>query len=297
MLAEIQQRILGIFLLPILLTPCDIMSQTIDFSDNSLKTYLLEHQCVDTIGYANGISHRFVDVNQDGEIQLTEAESVKHLNIGSFAERNSTILSLSDLDYFTNLSSLYISKLDSLLEISNLGLDSLKSLYIDDCRIIKRIDLSNLEELTDVLRIESIKTLDYLNIQNGNVTDLFSMFYSKDIKEACIDTFAKEELVILSQQAMKEGVFPKIDCTVSNNAAPPIDPSEIKIYSNPVHQYAKIESQFQVDYFTLIDLFGHPILAGEITNNTIDMTTIHAGLYFLHLSVEDDVIVKRILKL
>ena len=265
-------------------------SQIITFQDLGLKSYLLNKNCVDTIGYANGIGHINVDLNNDHEIQYSEAQQVLHLNLGNYSDFDTTINSLKDLDFFTHLRSLHIGNLNKLSEISQMNLDSLKSLHVLGCAILKRVDISNLEGLTDELRIESTSFIDYLNIQNGSVTNLFSMFYSTDLKYACVDSIEKEYNVILHQA----GTIPSINC-ITNNQEVNIN-MDVQIQPNPTYGIVHISSEDQVNKLTVINTIGEVVLDTHKPTHSIDLSPFKSGLYFIILFVGDEMEVKKIIK-
>jgi hypothetical protein len=105
--------------------------QTINFTVIQLKAYLLNETCVDTSANPSWAGQFNVDLNNDNEIQISEALAVQHLILNDFGD-NYSIQSLLDLNYFSNLTFLEVIQLDSLSEFRNMQLDSLKSLHIID---------------------------------------------------------------------------------------------------------------------------------------------------------------------
>ncbi len=76
-------------------------SQIIDFPDISLKYELVNEQCVDSDG--DGVADSDADTNDDGEIQITEAE-----NITSLVLITNTAAEFEGLEYFINLERLIV---------------------------------------------------------------------------------------------------------------------------------------------------------------------------------------------
>lgn len=107
------------FLLVAFLFSFTINAQIIDILDPVLKDRLVNDNVVDLDG--NGIGDADVDTNNDGEIQLTEAEAVFDQNLGSFSDND--ISTLDGIEAFSNLQSLSVrgNNLTSLNVISTLS--------------------------------------------------------------------------------------------------------------------------------------------------------------------------------
>ena len=272
------------------------LSQIISFTDLGLKSFLINEPCVDTIGYANGVGHIDVDLNNDNEIQYTEALSVLNLNLGHYFNHDTTIFSIQDLNHFINLRSLDISAVDNLSEIANLQLDSLKSLHIEGCNVLELIDISNLVGLSDELRIESTIGVDYINIQNGSVTSLFSMFYSMDAGYVCIDSIAQEYSVVWGQGVMLLGALPSINCTTVGIENRVNVGNEIQIYPNPTNGAVEVISEKHIHEFIIMNSIGEILLQSKNLNNTIDLSQLKSGVYFIRFLTSDGMVIKKTVK-
>ena len=270
-------------------------AQIINFTDVDLKSFLINEPCVDTIGYANGVGHIDVDLNNDNEIQVSEALSVLNLNIGHYFNHDTTIYSIKDLDFFKNLQSLDINEIDHLTEISNMDLDSLKSLHIKGCRSLELVDISNLVGLTDELRIESTLGIDYLNIQNGSVTTLFSMFYSMDVGYACIDSIAREYDIMWGHGAMLPGVLPSVNCTPLGSENETRLNNQFKVYPNPTNGIIKFSSDYSVSEFQIINMLGESSTHSNNPNHIIDLSSFSPGIYFIRFQINEKIIIKRVI--
>lgn len=153
-------------------------SQKIDFIDTNLKQCLLKELKI--------------DLNQDNEIELSEAEIITDLVIN-----NKGIVNLSDLKYFKNLENLICkgNKLDTvilkdlkklktidlsanelkILNIENLqnlkelraGVNQLKAIKINNCPYITTIYLHQ-NELTEI-DISNLKELKFLFVPNNKI--------------------------------------------------------------------------------------------------------------------------------
>ena len=270
-------------------------AQIITFTDLGLKSFLINEPCVDTIAYANGTGHIDVDLNNDNEIQYSEALKVLNLNIGHYFNHDTTIYSIADLDFFKNLRSLDISSVDNLTEISNMDLDSLKSLHIIGSNRLELVDISNLVGLTDELRIESTSGIDYLNIQNGSVTTLFSMFYSMDIGYACIDSIAREYNIIGDHGAMLQGVLPSVNCTPLGLQIETSLNNQIEIYPNPSNGIIQFSSDYSVREFQIINMVGETTVHSNNSNNSIDLSSFSPGIYFIRFQINEKTVIKKVI--
>lgn len=70
------------------------------------------------------------------------------------------------------------------------------------------------------------------------------------------------------------------------------NPDLIKVYPNPAKEYIQIQSNKAVQQNALINVFGQIVYRG--TSNYIDVSSLAAGVYFLKLEFEDQVLTKKI---
>lgn len=277
----------------VLLSFVPSLGQTVNFNDSELKRYLINEFCVDTTqngtSFSNDIS---VDLNGDAEIQLTEAHKVKALELNDFPDAYS-IKSLLDLNEFPNLKYLKIIDNDSLERISNLTLDSLKTLWISDGVSLKHIDISNLPGITTTLRIEGITTLDTLNIQNGTAANQFSLFYSQNIKYACIDSISAEVNEFSNAGAMQPGASPSFNCRVLTINETNSFSHRILIYPNPANDYVVINTAFRNVNSIVFSITGEEVL--NTSEKTIDLQSLSSGVYFVKCKTPDIVFTKKLI--
>ena len=129
-------------------------AQIVNIPDNEFKGYLLFSATTNNIAKdVNGISIK-IDANADSEIQQSEALAVYQLKID-----NSTIVDLTGISYFSNLTSLDCSFND----LSTLDVGMLNSLTYLDCNFnaLTSINVSNLANL-EVLYcgVNNLATID-----------------------------------------------------------------------------------------------------------------------------------------
>lgn len=270
-----------------------LYSQIVNFSDQELKRFLINENCVDTTG--NGVSFSndlSVDLNGDNEIQLSEALNVNILEIEDFAD-SYAIRSLLDLNSFSNLKYLKLIFLDSIERVANLNLDSLTSLWISEIGGLKIIDISNLPGLTSSLRIEGIGNLDTLNIRNGNVANQFSLFYTQNTKFACVDSLAKEYDAFYIFGAMLPGVLPSLLCEQIDLTETSGYNNTIEIYPNPTSGFITIKSQEGITGITIMNTLGQ-IVSQPTSFDIIDVSLLKSGVYFLNVRYSNSIQTKRV---
>lgn len=118
-------------------------AQIVNIPDATFKSELVNNLCVDSDG--DGILDSNVDTNNDGEIQITEAENVTSLFLYlNFAT------TLEGLDYFVNLERLRLFNL-GVESLDVTPLDNLEHLEIEDCIDFESLNASGLINLETVI--------------------------------------------------------------------------------------------------------------------------------------------------
>ncbi|MEE9437422.1 MAG: T9SS type A sorting domain-containing protein [Saprospiraceae bacterium] len=272
-------------------------SQNINFTDLELKRYLINEKCVDTTNtgpfsfFSNDID---VDLNNDNEIQLSEAQDVFRLKLTG---NNYPFKSIQDLSQFQNLNYLNLISCDSITEFSNLVSTSIKSLIIGQCRTLKIIDISGLTGLSDILRVEDMdQTLTYVNTQNGITPQLYSFFYTDHIDYACIDDDAKEYNEI--EWKMISGTPTINNCAVLNTTNNIIEFQEpIEIFPNPINAVFEINSNHPFEKVKIYDINGLQLENFTINGNKINISNLSSGIYFLAIELSGRIIIEKIIKM
>ena len=114
-------------------------SSNSQYPDANFKNALLNHSCIDTDG--DGVADDDADLNDDGEIQVSEAESLVFLQV--FAR---DISSLEGIEAFINLEVLNCGR-NNLTTINLSSLTNLEELHVYE-NDLTTLDLSNLINLT-----------------------------------------------------------------------------------------------------------------------------------------------------
>jgi Secretion system C-terminal sorting domain len=176
----------------------DVNAQVINFPDLHFKNFLLlGNQIYDVNGNAF-----FLDLNNDGEIQLSEASLVHSVQIQCIdCEEGESINSLEGIEYFTNLRSLQFAycsipslDLTSLIHLEQLqcdgnnisslnvsGLINLKSMICSENNLTSIDFINDLPLIEDVvfnnnqissLNINGLQNLKQLYVGGNNITSL-----------------------------------------------------------------------------------------------------------------------------
>lgn len=265
--------------------------QTIDFADANLKSYLITENCVDTNN--DGFPDSDADVNNDNEIQLSEALNITNLRLEKFPNTYN-IASVDDLRHFSNLQKLRMLYFGNMENFELLGLTNLTDLYIGSCATLKRIDISDLPNLVNQ-SIEDIGTIEYLNMQNNNFpSGTFSLFYTENIDFACIDDTPEEYAAI--ELHMEAGMTPTINCLLS--VAENTIADEIQLVPNPTRNFLTLITKKNMPIsLSIVDVSGRIVLKYNENFTRIDMSSLAKGMYFVNIQLSgNQSILKKIIK-
>ena len=134
------------------LTYCFVgYGQIINFPDPNFKNALVNTKCVDTNG--DGVGDEDADINNDGEIDESEALKVFNLKIFGFS-----ITDINGLSYFKSLENLICTG----TQISTIGVNELKNLKLLDCSYNQIASLS----------IVNLPKLNYVNCFGNKIIEL-----------------------------------------------------------------------------------------------------------------------------
>ncbi len=139
-------------------------AQNVTIPDVALKNLLTSTNVTDTDD--NGTADADIDLNNDGEIQQSEANAVGTLYLGF----NRNVQSLEGLQFFNNLEELRIRN-SQVNNVPVFSMNSLRKLLLNDNQI-STIDVSNLPNL-ETLSLDD-NTLNSINVnQNLSLKELF----------------------------------------------------------------------------------------------------------------------------
>ena len=136
-------------------------AQIVNIPDPNFKTLLLE---ANDVNYTAGGS--VIDTNNDGEIQLSEAQAIISLGV-----TGSNIVDVTGITSFSNLVSLYFAN-TSIVEISIPNFQELNSLTFNNNSALNSVNASGAVNLTE-LNIQNNPQLSSMNLANCTTLDGF----------------------------------------------------------------------------------------------------------------------------
>jgi hypothetical protein len=180
-------------LLLVVLAAFSSTAQIVNIPDANFKAKLLAASPSSTIASSqsfvgNGVnalvtSYNSIDMNGDGEIQVSEAQAIKWLKIPD----NSFISNVTGIEFFTNLEYFYCRN----NQITDLNISNSSSLKYLNCDVnqLSNLNVSNLTSLKYLtctfnnltsLNIYNLTSLTYLNCLSNDLTDI-SFFNSSNL--------------------------------------------------------------------------------------------------------------------
>lgn len=290
------KKLVVIFLL--LLTITVSKAQIINIPDANFKNALVNTTCADFNGDLSPDDD--VDTNNDGEIQLSEAEAVIGLvvtqqNIGSIEgisnfinveylnvwDNNLTILDVSNL---SNLNNLFCPKnqLTSLDLSQNTNLqeficweNNLTSLDISQNSLIHRFSCRD-------------NNLSNLNVQNGNNSSFSLMWAYGNIDLTCIQVDDTAE--------PHEDPLWRIDSTASYSESCSLNLDEfsrfeIALYPNPAENLIHVQSLEQIKRIKIYSMKGNLVKDFSEFSGGIDVSNLVNGIYFVQVIIDSGSII------
>ncbi len=317
-----REKILSLTLLFFAFT---IQAQIVAIPDVTFKDALVNSLCVDTTG--NGVYDSDVDTNNDGEIQLSEAQAVLRLHVA-----NKSIKSLQGIEAFTELKILNtgqnqltdidlskntklvnlfvndnalteidLSKNLSLVilncwgnQLSNLEVSMLKSLSILYCSSNKLTSLDVSKNPKLIALFCFLNDLSSLNLKNGQNKLLSTVMANLNPKLQCIQVDDSQIATENSNWLKDNATLYQQDCSTLS-----IDPYEInnsiKITPNPVSDLLTIHTN-DIEKVEIFDIQGALILSKKTKQQQLDLSFLKKGIYFLKLKASNQLYSKKIIK-
>lgn len=148
-------------------------AQNIQFSDPDLLFYLTTKLCVDANG--DGVLDSDADFNNDGQIQMSEAQQVTHFSFTSVAH---DIQSLGGFEHFSNLqyidvTTIQVPHLDfsTWPLLQTIKLSSFIESFTFNNPLLKRFELQNAAFSDPLFDLTNLPNLEYVWIQSPHLTD------------------------------------------------------------------------------------------------------------------------------
>ena len=73
--------------------------------------------------------------------------------------------------------------------------------------------------------------------------------------------------------------------------------NDLIVYPNPVANILKINPDYNINSgYRIIDLSGKQVLAGRMLNNSINVSSLKAGVYMIELTDEEETFLQKFIK-
>ena len=254
---------------------------------------MLEANTTNTIAKNLSGSYFKIDVNNDGEIQQSEAIQVSYLNV-----QDSNINTITGLDYFTNLQTFGVTNnsladlpVGNLVQLSRLNcqFNDLQSLDVSNNHNLlvlycvgNQITSLNLNECPNLFALRcEYNNLTSLALRNGSTEIQLYFDNNPNLLSLCGDD---NEIAGLQNYVNYYGYTNCVvsaDCNLSNQN---FDISNaLNLYPNPVKDVLHIDSQqnIVITDITIYNAFGASVLGITDSGQVIDVSFLQAGIYFI----------------
>ncbi len=185
----------------------------------------------------------------------------------------------------------------SVLNLSNNT--NLKSLVIGFNNYLQVIDLSNNPMLEGGVFVENPE-LTTLNVKNGNNENLQNLNVLDNINLTCItvdDPLAatQGDTYPYDQWNIQEGIVFSEDCSLGIEEAISV---MFTIFPNPTKDLLTIQNQidFDIDGVVLYDTLGRKVMEYSEATESIDVSNLTAGIYFIHITTDRGIVTKKVIK-
>lgn len=293
-------------------------AQNIVFTDVNFKNALVNTNCIN-IDSSPGADID-ADINNDGEIDLTEALLVTNLTIN-----NQNISNIDEISYFSNLQYLSCGQ-NSITSIEFFDNNILQSLICND-NLINTITLNNLPNLINLYCSGNLMTdidlsstgfiegdfsnnpnLQTVQLKNGvanfcqillmqGVDYTCSMFLNcPALRLVCLDqedldsslyySFVPQELVTFNTNS---------NCTLSSNT---FNNNNLKIYPNPFKDYLFLSSEdnLKLEKITIFNSLGQIVYVNSLNFKNIDVSQLNSGYYFIEIVSDQGRKIEKVIK-
>ena len=302
-----------------------VQAQIVNIPDANFKNTLVNDQVVDIDGNRSGDID--ADLNNDGEIQVSEAEAVIGLNV--FFKG---ISSLEGIEAFTNIEYIEcganpLSSLDFSQNINLFELDSSDCLNLESINVSQNSNLVKLRcgyTAIGSLDISQNPALDLIFCSNTNLISLDVSQNPNVLFLNCGSNLFLTSLNINNNNNAALGTLiadaiPNLNCIqvddvnyANNNPNWTKDPwveySEacslgtnefdqinLSLYPNPTHNILNISAKQPIESVKIYSVTG--ILFKESSSSSIYVTGLLAGIYFARISAGGKTLTKKFIKI
>ena len=290
------------YLVGFLLVCTFVQAQIVNIPDANFKNALVNTVCADFNGDLDPEDD--ADTNNDGEIQLSEAQAVLGLVV---TQQN--IASLEGIQSFTNIGYLNVWQ-NQLTTLDVTQLPNLHNLFCPDNQITA-IDVSQNANLEQFICWENnLTSLDVsqnpelfrfscrdnellnLNVQNGNNTNFVLMWAHNNSNLECIQVDDPSYSNGASGWMKDTNAEYSTLCTLVG--VDDFSVEKISIYPNPSSNLLNVHTNSPIDVIKIYSAQGK--LIQEHTVSSIDISQLNAGIYFVQIEVDGRLITKKFIK-
>jgi Leucine-rich repeat (LRR) protein len=139
-----------------------------------------------------------------------------------------------------------------------------------------------------------------LNLKNGNNTNLFPLIVSNNPLLNCItvdDPLAANQgdTYPYDQWNIQEGIVFSEDCSLGIEEA---ISAMFTIYPNPTSNLLTIQNtnELEIESVSLYDTLGRKVMESNESTESIDVSNLTAGIYFIHIATASGTVTKKIIK-
>lgn len=290
-------------------------SQVISFPDANFKAKLLSANASNSIAQDFSGANFKIDANNNGEIEVSEAQLVKELHI----LYEPGITSIVGIKNFTNLEYLETSSIH-IIDLDVSGMTSLKKLWSIQCWV-ENIDMTGCTSIEDVIFMSiPASTIDFspltnlknltciafnlvsldlhnnsmlqtlrcgfpdsnsiltsINIQNGSTETFLDLPCMPPTSMVCCD---EADLPLVYVERRYCGSFLVTVSTSCNLGTDDFQKNSLSVYPNPAVDEINILGFENVSKVEIFDINGRCVLRNEyLVNNKFSIRDLSSGLY------------------
>jgi len=298
--------------------------ETIDFSKNiNLQTLYLDYVGIKTIDVSKNINLQWLHLNgtEIGTIDVSKNINLQGLDLegttGIQTIDVSKNINLRSLDlYYTGIQTIDVSKninlewlnlsttLIETLDVSkNINLQGLDLRYGWRGMKIKTLDVSHNIKLTD-LRLRDCSGLTSLYMKNG-VKKGFSPFiasvdydfWGTNLNYICCDEDEVDAVKDYMQSISVNNVTVTSDCEPYGLGTEDLSPSaKVALYPNPVKEVLYFSANGKVAKAEVYDLNGRLVKTAAVSNNSVNVSSLSKGVYFIILHTDKGTVKEKFIK-
>ena len=262
---------------------------TIDVTNNTLLNILdIGHSNISNIDLTNNLYLEFFDCNNTNITSLNLSQNSNMESI-DFANNNITSIDVS------LMSNLYRLRFDNTpLTSLDLSQNSIfKYLYCDGSTITS-LDLSQNTAL--ILLDYPNGALTNLNLANGTNASITNFDVTNNPNLSCIQvddaTYSTTNWTNIDATASFS-----TNCNMSTGINETTQSLGLTIYPNPVANQLNIENgELKIESILILDITGETVKTIVSSNNTIDVSDLTKGIYFIQIQTENGLVNSKFIK-